>query len=130
MTTLAVPATVGVLDGKVRLPLRGFCSDDLIAFFADRVGFTAAQITSLTHGSPIDSCWTDPAERALLTLVDALHDTADVDDAGWEAATAHLDDAQLLDACLLTGWYHAISFAANAARVPLEAGAPRFADVV
>jgi alkylhydroperoxidase family enzyme len=101
-----------------------------VAFFADRVGITGAQITSLTHGTPDDSCWTDPAEQALLTLVDALHDTADVDDASWVAATAHFDDAQLLDACLLTGWYHAISFAANAARVRLEAGAPRFADVV
>jgi alkylhydroperoxidase family enzyme len=101
-----------------------------VAFFADRVGITAAQITSLTHGTPNDSCWTDPAEQALLVLVDALHDTADVDDARWEAATAHFDDAQLLDTCLLAGWYHAISFAANAARVPLEAGAPRFADAV
>ncbi len=27
------------------------------------------------------------------------------------------------------GWYHAISYAANAARVELEPGAPRFADV-
>jgi hypothetical protein len=29
---------------------------------------------------------------------------------------------------MLAGWYHAISYAANAARVPLEDGAPRFAD--
>ena len=101
-----------------------------VAFFAERVGFPAAQITSLTHGTPNDRCWSDPAEQALLALVDALHDTADVDDATWEAAAAHFDDAQLLDACLLAGWYHAISFAANAARVSLEAGAPRFADVI
>lgn len=101
-----------------------------VAFFADPVGLTAAQITSLTHGTPNDSCWTDPGEQALLTFVDALHDTADVDDDTWAAATVCFDDVQLLDACLLAGWYHAISFAANAARVPLEAGAPRFADVV
>jgi alkylhydroperoxidase family enzyme len=100
-----------------------------VAFFADRVGLTAPQITSLTHGTPNDRCWTDPAEKALLALVDALHDTADVDSGIWTAATAHVDDAQLLDACLLAGWYHAISFAANAARVPLEPGAPRFADI-
>ena len=37
--------------------------------------------------------------------------------------------ASALDRHLLCGWYHAISFAANAARVPLEDGAPRFADV-
>ena len=34
----------------------------------------------------------------------------------------------MLDVCMLAGWYHAISFAANAARVPFEFGAPRFAD--
>jgi len=30
---------------------------------------------------------------------------------------------------MLCGWYHAISFAANGARVPLEDSAPRFEDV-
>jgi hypothetical protein len=29
---------------------------------------------------------------------------------------------------MLAGWYHAISFVANAARVACEDGAPRFAD--
>jgi len=29
---------------------------------------------------------------------------------------------------MLCGWYHAISFAANGARVDPEPGAPRFAD--
>ena len=74
-----------------------------VAFFADRVGLTAPQITSLTRGTPNDRCWTDRAEKALLALVDALHDTADVDSGIWTAATAHFDDAQLLDACLLAG---------------------------
>lgn len=100
-----------------------------IAFFAAQVELTPAEVTSLTHGAPNDACWTDPGERALLTVVDALHDTATVDDAIWAAAARHLDDAQLLDVCLLAGWYHAISFAANAARVRPEPGAPRFADV-
>ncbi len=31
-------------------------------------------------------------------------------------------------ALLLSRWYHAISFAATAARVPVEDDAPRFAD--
>lgn len=30
-----------------------------IAFFAERVKLSAAQVTSLTHGSPADSCWAD-----------------------------------------------------------------------
>ncbi len=101
-----------------------------VLYFAERAQLTSEQIASLTHGTSRDGCWTDPAERALLTLVDALHDTADVDDDVWAAAAAHFDGPQLLDACLLAGWYHAISFAANAARVELEPGAPHFADFV
>ena len=100
-----------------------------VAFFADRVGLTPAQVTSLTHGTADDPCWTDPAEAVLVRAVDALHDDADVDDALWAAMTEHLDDAQLLDVLLLCGWYHAISFTARAARVDLEPGAPRFVDV-
>ena len=33
------------------------------------------------------------------------------------------------DLTLLCGWYHAISFTANACQVDLEPGAPRFTDV-
>ena len=100
-----------------------------VAFFADRVGLTPPELASLTHGTPTDACWRDPAERALLRLVDSLHDTADVDDATWTDVKQHFDDRQLLDVLLLAGWYHAISFVANAARVQLEPGAPRLADV-
>jgi len=46
----------------------------------------------------------------------------------WRSAREVLDEPQLLDAFLLCGWYHAISFAARAARIDLEPGAPRFAD--
>jgi len=100
-----------------------------ILFFADRVGLSAAQVTSLTHGSSGDACWTEPDEQELLAFVDQLHTGATVDDATWASAAEHFDDAQLLDVCLLAGWYHAISFAANAAQVPCEDGALRFADV-
>jgi hypothetical protein len=33
-----------------------------------------------------------------------------------------------LDISMLCGWYHAISFSANAAGVDLEPGAPTFAE--
>ncbi len=52
----------------------------------------------------------------------------DVDERTWEALACHRAEKQLLDVLLLAGWYHAISFAANGARVELEPGAPRFAD--
>lgn len=100
-----------------------------IAFFADRVGLDAAQVTSLTHGRADDPCWTEGRDRLLVLAADALHDNADVDDALFERLSEEFDDAELLDLFMLCGWYHAISYAANAARVELEAGVPRFSDV-
>ena len=99
-----------------------------IAFFAERVGLTSEQITSLTHGSCDDPCWSADRDQLIIAAVDALHDRSDIDDELWGRLAAVLTDAQLLDVLLLCGWYHAISFAANGARVALEDGAPRFAD--
>ena len=96
--------------------------------FGDRVGLTEEQTASLTHGGPHDGCW--PAEEAvLIQAVDELHHHADLIDETWDALASVLGTEQILDLQLLAGWYHAISYAANAARVPLEATAPRFAEV-
>ena len=100
-----------------------------IAFFAERVGLTTEQVRSLTHGGPDDGCWGE-RDRLLIVLADQLHDTATVDDAGFSRARALLSDAELLDAFMLCGWYHAISFAANAAGVVNEVGAPTFDSVL
>ena len=100
-----------------------------VAFFAERVKFTPEQITSLTHGRPTDACWSDERDRAIIAAIDALHDRSDIEDVLWERLRPHVTDAQFLDLLMLAGWYHAISFAANGARVSLEDGAPRFADV-
>lgn len=99
-----------------------------ILFFADRVGLTAEQIGSLTHGDATDRCWSDPAEIVLIDAVDALHEHATVSDDLWLRLADRFSHAQLLDLFLLCGWYHAISFAANASRVELEDHAPRFGD--
>jgi alkylhydroperoxidase family enzyme len=99
-----------------------------VAFFADRAGLDRAQVASLTHGSAADPCWPDPAEAALIRAVDRLHDHGDIDDGLWTVLSGHYSPAQLLDLLMLTGWYHAISYTANGARVPLEDWAPRFTD--
>jgi alkylhydroperoxidase family enzyme len=99
-----------------------------LAYFADRIGLTIEQRRSITHGSADDACW-DADESALLRAVDELHDRADIADDTWRGLTTFLADGQILDVLMLAGWYHAISFTANAARVPLEPGAPRFDDV-
>ncbi len=99
-----------------------------VAFFAERVGLDPTQIASLTHGAPADPCWNSEADRLAIRLVDTLHDTSNVADELWEALATSFTTEQLLDLTMLVGWYHAISFAARATQVPLEAGAPRFRD--
>ena len=96
------------------------------AFFADRVGFTSDQVASLAGGSADDGCWTSARERLLIRAVDALHHRADVDDALAEALLTELGEKGMLDLLMLCGWYHAISFTANGARVPHEPGTPSF----
>ena len=100
-----------------------------VAFFAERAGLDEAQLRSLTHGGPADPCWVEAHERLLIRLVDELHDNCDVSEAIWQELQSRYDAAQLLDLLLLCGWYHAISFTARAARVPLEDGAPTFESV-
>jgi len=99
-----------------------------IAFFAERVGLSHAQIASITHGEASDECWADERDQLLIEATDALHDSADLDDDLWRRLHAHLSDPQMLDLLMLAGWYHAISYAAKGARVDLEPEAPRFAD--
>jgi hypothetical protein len=59
----------------------------------------------------------------------ALHDSADIGEDLWHLLARLFSQEQLLDLLMLAGWYHAISFAANGARVACEDGSPRFADV-
>lgn len=100
-----------------------------VAVFAERVGLDAHQVRSLTHGGADDPCWVDERDRLLIRAADALHDRATVDDELWAHLARTFSEPELLDLLLLCGWYHAISYAANAAGVPHEEGAPRFADV-
>ncbi|MCP2342185.1 carboxymuconolactone decarboxylase family protein [Actinomadura rupiterrae] len=97
-----------------------------IARFADRAALTAEQITSLTHGSSADPCWSDERDRLLLDTADALYDDNDLDDTLWARLSGHFSPEQILDVLMLCGWYHAISFTARATRLPPEPGAPRF----
>ena len=100
-----------------------------VAFFAGRAGLSGEQVTSLTHGSACDPCWADERDRLLIQAADALHDCAGIGDSLWHRLARVFSDEQLLDLMMLAGWYHAISFTANGARVAPEDGAPRFTDV-
>jgi len=88
-----------------------------VAFFAERVGLTAEQVAAIATG---DESAFPERERLLLRLVDALHDEARVSDELWAALRAHWSEEQLIELVALTGFYHLISFATNALRIPLE----------
>ncbi len=100
-----------------------------VAFFANRVGLTTEQISSLTHGASRDPCWANQRDRVLIDVADALHDECRIPDGLWERLSEELTEVEILDLLMLCGWYHAISFAANGVELTLEDEAPQFEDV-
>ena len=90
-----------------------------VAAFREAAGLDAQQIAAVAdpHG---DLATLSPRDQLLVRMVDELHDTATVGDALWGELAAHWSDAQLIELLMLAGWYHAISYVCNAARVPLE----------
>jgi hypothetical protein len=98
-----------------------------IAVFAAKADLTAAQIRSVTAGTPDDPCWHE-GDRSVLRAVDALHNRCDLTDAEWNALVAATGEDGAVDVLLLSGWYHAISYVARATRLPAEPGSPTFAD--
>lgn len=114
--------------GLVQVTARCSCEYEWgvhVAVYARRANLTADQLRSIRHGGPKDPCWS-PRDRLVLAAVDALHDTGTIGDKLWARLDEAFSHAQLLDLLLLAGWYHAVSYAANAARVEREEWAPRF----
>jgi alkylhydroperoxidase family enzyme len=96
-----------------------------VAFFGERAGFTAQEIAGTCATDPGASGFT-PREQLLLRLADELHDTARVGDDLWRELRAAWSETQLIELVALVGFYHLISFAANALRIPLEPYGARF----
>lgn len=101
-----------------------------VQVFAAKAELTKAQLQSLAAGGADDPCWTDPADRAVLRAVDALHLHSDLDDGEWDALLRATSEDGALEVLLLTGWYHAISYVARAIRLELEPGTPTFASIL
>jgi len=96
-----------------------------IALFAERAGFDATQVAATVHGTVDAPCWAED-EKTLLALVDDLVDRHTLSDTTWSRLIAHFDDAQILEAIALAGYYHTISFLCNGLALPLEGYAARF----
>jgi alkylhydroperoxidase family enzyme len=95
------------------------------AAFGARVGLDQAQIAATVRGGAEDPAWS-PRDRLLIRLVDELHDGATLSDALWSELGAHWSVPEILELLLVAGWYHAISYLANGARVEPEEWAARF----
>ena len=96
-----------------------------VALFAGKVGFGPAEIAATVHEPSDATCWS-AAEQALLALVDDLVDQRTIADATWRALAAHFDEAEILEAIALAGYYHTISFLSRGLELPLEDWAARF----
>ena len=97
-----------------------------VTAYGARAVLSPAQLEATRTGDAGAPVWNE-REALLVRLVDELHDTARVSDDLWAALAGHWTEPQLLELLLLAGWYHAISFVGNGARVELEEWAARFA---
>jgi alkylhydroperoxidase family enzyme len=96
-----------------------------IALFAEKVGFGEAEIAATVSGPADATCWS-AEEQALLALVDDMVDRRTIVDCTWTGLSAHFDEAQILEAIALVGYYHTISFLCRGLDLPLESWAARF----
>jgi len=95
--------------------------------YGARAGLSAEQLAATVTEGADPTVWPE-RDALLIRLVDELHDAASVSDELWSALERHWTEPQLLELLLLAGWYHAIAFIANGARVELEDWAPRFPE--
>jgi 4-carboxymuconolactone decarboxylase len=98
------------------------------AAFAKVVGLSEVQLAATVSGEATDAAWSE-REALLVRLADELHDTAAVSDELWAGLAANWDPPELIELLALAGFYHLVSFTANAARVEPEVGAERFPAV-
>jgi len=96
-----------------------------IALFAGRTGFTPEHIAATVHGPADAACWSAD-EQALVALVDDLVDRRTIATRTWQVVREHFDEAQILEAIAVVGYYHTISFLCLGLELPPESYAARF----
>ena len=83
-----------------------------------RAGLSDVDIARVASG-PAFPGWT-PRERALLAATDLLHHEQDLDDAAWTALSAHLDERESVEFCLLVAHYEMLATVIAALRIQPE----------
>jgi alkylhydroperoxidase family enzyme len=99
-----------------------------VAFFAEKVKLTKAQIQSLTFGNSTDAVWEDESEKILIQLADETLATKQISDDLWARVKQYFSDEQVLELLALIGFYHTISLITNGLKIELEKFAPKFED--
>lgn len=85
-----------------------------------RAGLSEAEIDRVAAG-PEDEGWSE-GDRILLRAVDELLGDGEIGDETWSGLRGFLDDAQLIELCMLVGHYVMVAMTLKTLRVPLEAG--------
>jgi 4-carboxymuconolactone decarboxylase len=93
--------------------------------FGRPLGMTEEQLRATVLDGSDAPVWSK-RQRLLVRLADELHDSATVSDGLWAELAQLWDDAQLLELIATAGFYHLVSFTANAAGVQPEQYAERF----
>ncbi len=83
-----------------------------------RAGVTADILDRLREG-PAAAGWS-AKERALLTAVDQLVTTRDLDDATWQSLAEHYDERRLIEIVLLTNQYEGLASTITALRIQTD----------
>jgi alkylhydroperoxidase family enzyme len=96
-----------------------------VAAYGEACGLSRAQLEDTVSRTVEPGLWSE-REHVLIRLVDELHETATLSDATWEQLVASWSIAQILEVMIIVGWYHLISFVANAAHVEQESWAACF----
>ncbi|HUA11798.1 MAG TPA: carboxymuconolactone decarboxylase family protein [Solirubrobacteraceae bacterium] len=97
-----------------------------VAAFARPLGFSDEQLRETVDGQPDAAQWA-PDELAVLALAGALHERSGVCDDEFAALAAHFSDEEIIELCVIAGWYHAIAYVINVCAVQAEPWAERFA---
>jgi 4-carboxymuconolactone decarboxylase len=102
-----------------------------VSAFASAAGFTDDEVRIVARCAPGDAAIDGLAarDRAIVRMVDALHDGADVPDDVWSPLAAMWTPAQCIEAVMLAGWYRTIGAFCRALRVPIESWEARFPDL-
>jgi len=89
------------------------------------LGLTEEQLRATVHGTADDPCWS-PRQASLVRLVDELHDAGSVTDDLWARLAREWSPAELVELVAVVGFYHFVSYMANALEVEHEEYAERF----